>query len=134
VVTLLELSESLSVVQPNEKQNINAIFERETKREKILEGRRRELKLKAKQAAAAGGGGGDTGGGGGGEEEEEEDPVKKAEDDFWYILNQEKQDIEKREKKRQESLLSNNQPTPIPEESADNATIGTEDDNTDEKD
>ena len=39
------------------------IFERETRREKILEGRRRELKLKAKQAAAAGGGGGAEGGG-----------------------------------------------------------------------
>ena len=36
------------------------IFEREVKREKILEGRRREIKLKLKQqgAAAAGGGGG----------------------------------------------------------------------------
>lgn len=45
------------------------IFERETRREKILEGRRRELKLKAKQAAATvggGGGGGGEGGGGGG--------------------------------------------------------------------
>ncbi|XP_019851832.1 PREDICTED: dynein intermediate chain 3, ciliary-like, partial [Amphimedon queenslandica] len=58
VVTLLELSGALSVLQPNEKHNINAIFERETKREKILEGRRREMKLKAKQAAASGGGGG----------------------------------------------------------------------------
>ena len=45
--------------------SICQIFERETKREKILEGRRREMKLKAKQAAASGGGGG---GGGGGEE------------------------------------------------------------------
>lgn len=40
------------------------MFERETRREKILEGRRREMKLKAKQqsavaaAATAGGGGG----------------------------------------------------------------------------
>lgn len=37
------------------------IFEREVKREKILEGRRREIKLKLKQqgaAAASGGGGG----------------------------------------------------------------------------
>ena len=42
------------------------LFERETRREKILEGRRRELKLKAKQqtaAAAATGGGGGGGGG-----------------------------------------------------------------------
>ena len=41
------------------------MFERETKREKILEGRRRELKLKAKQQSAAVGGGGGGGGGGG---------------------------------------------------------------------
>ena len=37
------------------------MFERETKREKILEGRRRELKLKAKQQSAAVGGGGGGG-------------------------------------------------------------------------
>ena len=39
---------------------LTQIFEREVKREKILEGRRRELKLKLKQqgAAAASGGGG----------------------------------------------------------------------------
>ena len=42
------------------------VFERETHREKILEGRRREIKLKAKQASAAGGGGGVVAGGGGG--------------------------------------------------------------------
>ena len=33
------------------------VFEREGRREKILEGRRREMKLKAKQQSAAGGGG-----------------------------------------------------------------------------
>ena len=37
------------------------VFERETHREKVLEGRRREMKLKAKQQSAAGGA---TGGGG----------------------------------------------------------------------
>ncbi len=42
------------------------VFERETHREKILEGRRREIKLKAKQASAASGGGGVVAGGGGG--------------------------------------------------------------------
>lgn len=40
------------------------VFERETHREKILEGRRREIKLKAKQASAATTGGGGGGGGG----------------------------------------------------------------------
>ena len=41
------------------------VFERETHREKVLEGRRREMKLKAKQQSAAGGAGGGGGGGGG---------------------------------------------------------------------
>lgn len=62
------------------------IFERETRREKILEGRRREMKLKQKQVAAGAGKGGE--GGGEGEGEDEEDLVKKAEDDFWAALAQ----------------------------------------------
>ena len=67
------------------------VFERETRREKILEGRRREMKLKQKQAASKGGEGGGGGGGGGGGEgggEGEEDLVKKAEDDFWAAIAQ----------------------------------------------
>ena len=66
------------------------MFERETRREKILEGRRREMKLKQKQAAKGGEGGGGGGGGGGGEGEGEgeEDLVKKAEDDFWAAIAQ----------------------------------------------
>ena len=63
------------------------VFERETRREKILEGRRREMKLKQKQAASKGGEGG-GGGGGEGEGEDEEDLVKKAEDDFWAAIAQ----------------------------------------------
>ena len=62
------------------------MFERETRREKILEGRRREMKLKQKQAAKGGEGGG--GGGGEGEGEGEEDLVKRAEDDFWAAIAQ----------------------------------------------
>ena len=60
------------------------VFERETRREKILEGRRREMKLKQKQAAK----GGEGGGGGEGEGEGEEDLVKRAEDDFWAAIAQ----------------------------------------------
>ena len=63
------------------------MFERETRREKILEGRRREMKLKQKQAAKGGEGGG-GGGGGEGEGEGEEDLVKRAEDDFWAAIAQ----------------------------------------------
>ena len=47
--TLLELCEGLVVPQPNEKQGVGQMFERETKREKNLELRARELKLKAKR-------------------------------------------------------------------------------------
>lgn len=47
--TLLELNSGLSTMQPNEKQTMGAIFERETRREKILADRARDLMLKAKQ-------------------------------------------------------------------------------------
>ena len=107
------------------------IFEREVKREKILEGRRREIKLKLKQqgAAAAGGGGGlvastiiddhkyriscrDHGG-----DDDEGDPVAKAEEDFWNNISQARKDIAAKEKKRAEaSGTGKSQPTPIPEE------------------
>jgi len=49
--TLLELCEGLAVMQQNEKQSINQMFERETKREKNLEARAKELKNAAKKAA-----------------------------------------------------------------------------------
>ena len=71
---------SLTLTYPHQ------IFERETRREKILEGRRREIKLKQKQAAA--GGKAAEGGGGEGEPEGEEDLVTKAEEDFWAAITQ----------------------------------------------
>ena len=64
------------------------MFERETRREKILEGRRREMKLKQKQVAAGGGKGGEGGGAGEGDGGKEEDLVKRAEDDFWSAIAQ----------------------------------------------
>ncbi|NWQ98516.1 DNAI2 protein, partial [Burhinus bistriatus] len=45
-VTLLEISSGLCTLQRNEKALATAMFERETKREKILEARRREMRLK----------------------------------------------------------------------------------------
>ncbi|NWS61260.1 DNAI2 protein, partial [Chunga burmeisteri] len=45
-VTLLEISSGLCSLQRNEKTLATAMFERETKREKILEARHRELRLK----------------------------------------------------------------------------------------
>ncbi|WP_411023593.1 hypothetical protein, partial [Salmonella sp. s51228] len=47
-LTIVELSESLYNLQKNEKNSVTAIFERETRREKILEARNREIKLKMK--------------------------------------------------------------------------------------
>merc|ERR1712070_1102807 len=48
-VSLLEVCESLAQQQPNEKAAIAAMFERETKREKNLEVRERDLKRKQAQ-------------------------------------------------------------------------------------
>nr|XP_056704684.1 dynein axonemal intermediate chain 2 [Euleptes europaea] len=45
-VTLLEVSSCLCTLQRNEKNLASAMFERETKREKILEARHREMRLK----------------------------------------------------------------------------------------
>ena len=54
--TLLQLCEGLAVAQPGEKQSISQMLDRETKREKNLEVRARELKMKARKE----GGKGDT--------------------------------------------------------------------------
>jgi dynein intermediate chain 2 len=48
--TLLELCEGLATMQPNEKQSISQMFDRETKREKNLEARAKELRNAAKRA------------------------------------------------------------------------------------
>jgi len=47
-VSLLEVCESLAASQPNEKQAISGMFEREMKREKNLEAREREMRRKKK--------------------------------------------------------------------------------------
>jgi len=48
-VTLLDLCDGLAIMQQNEKQSISQMFEREAKREKNLEARQKELRLKAKR-------------------------------------------------------------------------------------
>ncbi|VDM16983.1 unnamed protein product [Hydatigera taeniaeformis] len=60
VTTILELSGGFTTAAKNEKATVGAMFERETHREKILETRAKELRVKEKQramaeAAAAGG-------------------------------------------------------------------------------
>ena len=51
--TLLELSDGLAVAQPGERQGVSQIFERESKRERNLEQRARELKIKARREGEA---------------------------------------------------------------------------------
>lgn len=45
---MIELSKNLTTSQKNDRYLLSSLFERETQREKILEGRLRELKLKEK--------------------------------------------------------------------------------------
>lgn len=63
---LLSLSSHFHETSKVEKQQVNGLFDRETKREKILEGRQRELKLKERERSARA-----TSGGSGKPEEEE---------------------------------------------------------------
>ncbi|KAF5286702.1 hypothetical protein FQA39_LY16185 [Lamprigera yunnana] len=49
---LVQLSENLSTCSKNDRQLLTAMFERESKREKILEARNRELRLKLKTKSA----------------------------------------------------------------------------------
>ncbi|XP_071750143.1 dynein intermediate chain 3, ciliary isoform X2 [Lepeophtheirus salmonis] len=57
---LLELSECLASSQRNDKSSVTSMFERETRREKILETRNKELRLKEKTKGILGLGGGPT--------------------------------------------------------------------------
>ncbi|XP_014812088.1 PREDICTED: dynein intermediate chain 2, axonemal isoform X2 [Calidris pugnax] len=52
-VTLLEMSSGLCTLQRNEKTLVTAMFERETRREKIVEARRKELQLKKRAKSEA---------------------------------------------------------------------------------
>jgi dynein intermediate chain 2 len=52
VVTLLELCDSLSIPQPGEKKQIDAMFDREIKQEKNLEARERDIRRQRSQSQA----------------------------------------------------------------------------------
>jgi len=67
-------------MQPNEKIFINQMFERETKREKNLETRAKELRIKERKEAENKNKG--TSGG-----VVTEDTLKKVEEDFWVQIN-----------------------------------------------
>ena len=80
-VYMLELCESLVTPQPNEKLLVGQMFERESKREKNLEARLKELRQKEKRAselAAQGDQGGDK--------TPWEETVKGIEDQFWQSV------------------------------------------------
>ena len=96
-LTLVELSERLHLLQKNEKNLITAILEREMRREKILEARNREIKLKEKMERAAALRAEKAAGGE--EKEGEEDLVKKAEEDFWSMVATERANLEKKRAK-----------------------------------
>lgn len=104
--TLLELSAGLSTIQRDEKSLLATMLERETKREKILEARQRELRLKERSRS---------------EQSREEEPgledgnhtsdqlIAKAESDFYSIV-----EAEQRKRKDQEHL--NHQEKEVSEE------------------
>ncbi|GLD97288.1 hypothetical protein PINS_up005972 [Pythium insidiosum] len=50
MISLMELSDGLATLQPNEKAAINGMFERETKREKNLEAKEKEMKRRKAMA------------------------------------------------------------------------------------
>lgn len=100
--TILELSEGFYSLSRNEKGLVTSMFERETRREKILEARHREMKLKERTKSA--GNKEDDGKPDGEGDEPEEDLVAKAEEEFFAAIEQEKKLREKREAERQQRM------------------------------
>uniref|UniRef100_A0AAQ4RIS7 Dynein, axonemal, intermediate chain 2b n=1 Tax=Gasterosteus aculeatus aculeatus TaxID=481459 RepID=A0AAQ4RIS7_GASAC len=96
--TLLEISSGLSTLQKNEKSLLAAMFERETKREKILEARQREIRLKERSRSEQ------SRSEDGGREDIDQSPLQlmaRAEEDF-YVLTE----TEKKGKEREDQDLS----------------------------
>lgn len=92
--TLLELSEGLCTLQRNEKSLVTAMFERETRREKILESRHREMKLKDRSKSSQDK---EEEPQGEGYDDEDVDLVAQAETEFFEIIGKEKKLIEKKQ-------------------------------------
>ncbi|CAL8260247.1 unnamed protein product [Arctogadus glacialis] len=103
--TLLEISPGLCTLQRNEKSLVAAMFERETKREKILEARQRELRLKersrSEQSKDEDAGAGAAAREGDGEETPEE-MIARAEAEFFEVIDAELRKKEKEEEKQRE--------------------------------
>ncbi|XP_059149327.1 dynein intermediate chain 3, ciliary-like isoform X2 [Physella acuta] len=93
--TLLELSEGLYTMGRNEKNLVTNMFERETRREKILDTRHKEIRLKEKTKADGKPEGEDAGEKPKEESEDynEEDLYIKAEKEFFSIIDAEKKKL-----------------------------------------
>lgn len=105
--TLLELSSGLSTIERNEKNVISAIFDRETKREKILESRHREMKLKERTKSQQDK---DKDRDEADHKNEDDDVnveemISKAEKEFYEIIEAEKKQREKAELKKKGELI-----------------------------
>ncbi|KAM4662025.1 dynein axonemal intermediate chain 2 [Discoglossus pictus] len=100
VTTLLELSSGLCTLQRNEKNLASAMFERETKREKILEARHREMRLKERSKAEPK----DDEAKDERLEDNTEELCQKAEKEFFEMIEAERKRMEQEEKKMEESL------------------------------
>ncbi|XP_068602941.1 dynein axonemal intermediate chain 2 [Brachionichthys hirsutus] len=85
-VTLLEICAGLSSLQKNDKSSLAAMFERETKREKILEARQREIRLKERSRSEQSR---EEEGGRDGGEDSPEQLMARAEQDFWSMVEAE---------------------------------------------
>ncbi|KAM4550026.1 dynein axonemal intermediate chain 2 [Fundulus diaphanus] len=98
--TLLEICSGLSTLQKNEKSLVAAMFERETKREKILEARQREIRLKERSRSEQ------SREDEAGREDGEDNPdqlIARAESDFYTLVEAEMRRRERREETPQEN-------------------------------
>ncbi|XP_031694151.1 dynein intermediate chain 2, axonemal-like, partial [Anarrhichthys ocellatus] len=84
--TLLEINSGLSTLQKNEKSLLAAMFERETKREKILEARQREIRLKERSRSEQSR---DEDGGREDQDQNQNQLMARAEDHFYLVTEME---------------------------------------------
>jgi dynein intermediate chain 2 len=77
--TLLEICDGLSVTQPAEKTAMAQMFERETRREKNLEARAKELRLKEKKDAAKGSKAVES--------NDDEEKLRQVEEEFFSVIS-----------------------------------------------
>ncbi|KAF6773195.1 hypothetical protein AHF37_06992 [Paragonimus kellicotti] len=104
VCTILEVSEGFYTQPKNEKVKITAMFERETHREKILEARHREIKLKKTKAQ-----GGEDYGTTGEEQldsKETANLIKKVEEQFFETIERKRKEREMKEAAEAEAAKS----------------------------